>query len=72
MAVDFSKFECPDDIKEAYQGTKKALMRHSHKPLANKQRAIEFLIACITEGKVADYGGKTMKWLQSMTEGECS
>jgi hypothetical protein len=68
----FSKFECPSDIEEAYIGTKNALMRGSHRPLEQKYRAIDFLIACIEEGHVQDPGGRTMKWLKSMTKGECS
>lgn len=72
MAIDFSKFECPDDIKEAYLGTKKALMRHCHRPIEQKQRAIEFMLGCIKEGYVTDPCGKTVKWLRSMIKGECS
>ena len=65
-AIDFSRFECPDDIKEAYLGTKEALMRHWHRPASQKQRAIEFMLACIKLGFVKDPGNKTSTWLNSM------
>ena len=66
--IDFSKFECPDDIKEAYIGTKNALMRGSHRPVEQKRRAIDFMLACIAEGHVTDPGGRTTKWLKSIPE----
>ena len=67
--IDFSKFECPDDIREAFIGTKTALMRANHLPLERKYRAIDFLLACVEAGHVSDPGGRTIRWLNSMTRG---
>lgn len=66
IIINGHEFECQDDVVEAFNGTKNALMRGFENPKETKRRGAVFLLACIESRHVADRGGKIKRWAEGI------
>lgn len=60
------RFECEDDIIEAFDATKKVLMKHNEKPKESKRRGSRFLLAILNSGIMKDPGNKVRKYCEKI------